>query len=311
MSSISALGIDIGGTYTKIALVAADGSIQRQESIPTGSHGDLSVYLSRLKETIQTFLPSAPRGIGISLPGFLTDDGRSIVYNPNTPALVGIDFVDWLAVFGLPVHTEQDLNSPALAEFYFGSGMGSRRFIAAAIGTGVGIGVILNGNVMRFTGYTTGDSGHIILEPDGPECTGGCKGCAEALVTISAIERDALLMLEGGCGESLRIHLKEGRIPAQEVISMAQAGDPSAGKIMRAIGRRLGLWLASLAPIFLPDRIALCGGVAEAGQVLLEACQQRFYELAGPEYARCTIVLGHFRGLAGVIGAATPFLVRE
>ena len=106
MSSISALGIDIGGTYTKIALVAADGSIQRQESIPTGSHGDLSVYLSRLKETIQTFLPSAPRGIGISLPGFLTDDGRSIAYNPNTPALVGIDFVDWLAVFGLTVHTE-------------------------------------------------------------------------------------------------------------------------------------------------------------------------------------------------------------
>jgi len=309
MPSISALGIDIGGTYTKIALVASDGSILRQEKISTGSHGDPSVYLEHIKKIIQTFLPSAPRGIGISLPGFLTDDGRSIAYNPNTPALVGIDFVEWLAVFGLPVHTEQDLNSPALAEFYFGSGMGSRRFIAAAIGTGVGIGVILNGNVMRFTGYTTGDSGHIILEPDGPECTGGCKGCAEALVTIPAIERDALRMIKEGFAESLRPHLKEGRIPAQVMISMAQTGDPRAVTIMHGIGRRLGLWLASLAPIFLPDRIALCGGVAEAGQVLLKACQQRFYELAGPEYARCTIVLGHFRGLAGVIGAATPFLI--
>ena len=169
MSSICALGIDIGGTYTKVALVSVDGSILRQESIHTGSHGDPILFLDCLKETIQTFLPSIPSGIGISLPGFLTDDGRSIVYNPNTPALVGIDFVEWLSVFGLPVQTEQDLNSPALAEYYLGSGMGSHRFIAAAIGTGVGVGAILNGEVVRFTGYTTGDSGHIILATIAPE----------------------------------------------------------------------------------------------------------------------------------------------
>jgi len=309
MPAITALGVDIGGTYTKIALVSAEGAILRQEVIPTGSHGDPVGYLISLKEIISTYLSDAPRGIGVSLPGFLTDDGRSPVYNPNTPALVGIDFVEWFSPLGLPVHTEQDLNAPALAEYHFGSGKGSRRFIAAAIGTGVGAGVILHGQVIRFTGYTTGDSGHIILEPGGPECTGGCKGCAEALVTIPAIERDAIQAFKMGQAESLKPFLIENRISAQAIIHAAQIGDPSAVKIMQIIGQRLGLWLASLAPIFLPDRIALCGGVAEAGQVLLDACQKRFYDLTGPEYAQCDIVLGHFRGMAGVIGAATPFLI--
>jgi predicted NBD/HSP70 family sugar kinase len=81
---------------------------------------------------------------------------------------------------------------------------------------------------------------------------------------------------------------------------------------MTRIGERLGHWLASLAPIFLPDRIALCGGVAEAGDVLLEACRRRFYHLAGAEYSRgCEVVFGSFRGLAGVVGAAAPLLMEE
>ena len=305
-----ALGIDIGGTHTKIALVAAGGSILRQETLPSHVHGDPAPFLDRIKQVIQAYLVERPLGIGINLPGFLSDDGRSIFYNPNTPALVGIDFSEWLSGFDLPVHTEQDLNSPALAEYYFGSGRGSRRFMAAAIGTGLGVGVILDGQVVRFTGYTTGDAGHIILEPGGPECTGGCKGCAEALATIPGIERDALAALAQGKLESLRGSLQEGRIPAQAVITAARQGNPEAAAIITVIGQRLGLWLASLAPIFLPERIALCGGVAEAGEVLLEACRQRFTYLSGPGYSsHVQVVIGQFCGLAGVIGAATPFLL--
>lgn len=305
-----AIGIDIGGTFTKIALVTQQGEIARLERIRTASHAGVENYLKTLQEIISTFLVEKPIGIGINMPGFLSPDGRMTLYNPNTPALEKLDFVDWLAPFGLPVRTEQDLNAPAISEYHFGSGKGSRRFMATPIGTGVGVGMMIDGEVLRFTGYTTGDAGHIILEPDGPPCTGGCRGCAEALVTIPAIERDALEWIEAGQADSLKSLLNEGRVAAQDVIRLARDGDPAAIQIMTRIGERLGLWLASLAPIFLPDRIALCGGIAEAGDFLLDACRQRFYHLAGAEYSRgCEVVFGTFRGLSGVVGAAAPLLV--
>lgn len=306
----SAIGIDIGGTFTKIALVNQQGEISRLQRLRTASHAGVENYLNSLEEIISTFLVEKPTGIGITIPGFLSSDGRMALYNPNTPALEKLDFVGWLAPFGLPVRTEQDLNASALSEYFFGSGQGSKRFMATPIGTGVGVGMIIDGEVLRFTGYTTGDAGHIIIEPDGPQCTGGCRGCAEALVTIPAIERDALALIENGMADSLKSLLSEGRVAAQDVIRLARVGDPAAVRIMTTIGERLGLWLASLAPIFLPDRIALCGGIAEAGDFLLDACRQRFYHLAGVEYARgCEVVFGTFRGLAGVVGAAAPLLV--
>jgi len=307
-----AIGIDIGGSFTKIGLVDQDAHISRLEVIKTASHGGVEDYLAKIQGIISTLLDKYPIGIGITLPGFLTDDGRRITYNPNTPALEQIDFVAYFSRLGLPVKTEQDLNAPAISEYYFGSGKGTRRFMVASIGTGVGVGMIVDGQVLRFSGYTTGDTGHIILEPDGPVCTGGCHGCAEALITVPAIERDSLASLEAGEAESLRKYIVQGRIPAQSVIHAAQDGDPSAEKIMTRIARRLGQWLASLAPIFLPERIALCGGIAEAGSLLLNECRQRFFSLTGPAYSNnCEIVLGTFRGLAGVVGAAIPFLLED
>jgi len=310
MAEKIAIGIDIGGTFTKIALVTQQGEVYRLERIRTASHTGVENYLDSLKEIISTFLLEKPIGIGITIPGFLSPDGRMSLFNPNTPALEKLDFVDWLAPFGLPVRTEQDLNAAALSEYYFGSGQGSRRFMATPIGTGVGVGMVVDGEVLRFTGYTTGDAGHIILEPDGPQCTGGCRGCAEALVTIPAIERDTLARIDSGQADSLKSLLSQGKVVAQDVIRLARDGDPAAVQIMTRIGERLGLWLASLVPIFLPDRIALCGGIAEAGDFLLDACRQRFYHLAGAEYSRgCEVVFGTFRGLAGVVGAAAPLLV--
>jgi glucokinase len=310
MVAKTAIGIDIGGTFTKIALVSEQGDVSRLARIRTASHAGVEDYLKSLAEIISKLLPEKPIGIGMTIPGFLTPDGRMAVFNPNTPALENLDFIDWLAPFGLPARTEQDLNAPAISEYYFGSGRGSRRFMATPIGTGVGVGMLADGEVLRFTGYTTGDAGHIILEPDGPSCAGGCRGCAEALVTIPAIERDALAMIAAGQAESLKGYLLDGKVAAHDVIRLSRDGDLAAVQIMTGIGERLGHWLASLAPIFMPDRIALCGGIAEAGDFLLVACRRRFYHLAGPGYTRgCEVVFGTFRGLAGVVGAAAPLLL--
>lgn len=308
MGDVCAVGIDIGGTFTKVGLVAADGSVRHMARLRTAAHSDPADYLDQLCALVSELNRAHPIGIGLSLPGFLDPDLRSIQFNPNTPSLVGIDFVSLLERFRLPVMIEQDLNTPTLSEHAFGVGRGSTRFMTATMGTGAGAGVMIEGRLLRFTGNTTGDAGHIILEPDGPTCQVGCHGCAEALVTIAAVEREARSRLRGQDVPDSWRSVPPDSITARQIIEAALRGDAMATDIMRLIGRRIGQWLASLAPIFLPDRIALCGGIVEAGEPVLEACRERFLQLTAPDYAHCQIVIGRFGELAGIVGAATSFL---
>jgi glucokinase len=304
-----AIGIDIGGTYTKAGLVAADGTVSGLVRFPTASKVDPADYLKRLRALVSDWSSEQPLGIGLSLPGFHSADGRSIAFNPNTPSLVGIDFFSLFEASHLPVRIEQDLNTPALSEHAFGVGHGSKRFMAATMGTGAGVGVIIEGLLLRFTGNSAGDTGHIILEPDGPACQVGCHGCAEALITISAVEREARARFSEAATAGSAGPVSTGdSMTARKIIEAARAGDPLSVEIMQRIGRRIGQWLACLAPIFLPDRIVLCGGIAEAGEPILGACRERFLQLTATDYAQCEIVLGRFGELAGIVGAAVPFL---
>ena len=299
--SPQAIGIDIGGTHTKLAVVSEEGKIEHIESLRTAAQQKPRKYLDHLTERITRLVDQYPvEGIGLAAPGFLSADRRSIRYNPNTPALVGIDFADLLASLHLPVRLEQDLNVPTVAEYYFGEFRGVSRLMTASIGTGLGAGFMIDGRLLDFAGSTIGDTGHIILMPDGPTCTAGCNGCAEALIATPNIVR--LALRSNGS--------KSSRISAHRVITEAREGQPWAVEIIQKIGNWLGQWLASLSPIFLPSHIVLCGGVAEAGEVLRLRAEARFRELGGPEYTRSIIAISRFGGQAGVIGAAAPFLTK-
>lgn len=299
---LQAIGIDIGGTHTKLAIVSENGETLHLEKFPTASRSDTTEYLDDLIQSIQRLVEQTlVTGIGLAAPGFLSPDRRSIRYNPNTPALVGIDFVDLLDRFHLPVRLEQDLNVPTVAEYYFGEFRGAPRLMTASIGTGLGAGFMIGDRVLDFSGSTIGDTGHIILEPDGPTCTAGCHGCAEALIATPNIERLAKKYAPNSSQP----------MKAQEVISAAKEGQNWAIQIIEEIGNWLGQWLASLSPIFLPSHILLCGGVAETGELLRRKAEARFRELGGPEYTQCVIALSRFGGRAGVIGAAAPFLTKS
>jgi glucokinase len=300
--SQQAIGIDIGGTLTKLAIISQDGDIQHMETLRTISHDDPGEYLQELVERTRKLVTGTPvRGIGIAAAGFLADDHRSVRYNPNTPALVGIDYVDLFDSLSLPIWLEQDLNVPALAEYYFGEFRTAPRLMTASIGTGLGAAMMIGDRLLDFSGSTIGDSGHIILDPDGPTCTAGCHGCAEALIATPNIVRLAKQYVQSS----------SQRIQAHEVISKAKEGQPWAVEIIEQIGNWLGQWLASLSPIFLPSHILLCGGVAEAGEILRRKAERRFRELSGPEYTQCVIATSRFGGRAGVIGAAAPFLTKS
>jgi glucokinase len=309
MSAGLAIGIDVGGTDTKIAVIDQSGAPIWNTSFPTAAQAGVPAYLEQIRQILDELVTSyALGGIGMALPGFLRQDMRAIAFNPNTPALVGVEFAEIVESYGLPVHIEPDLNVPALAEYFFGAGRGVNRLMTGVIGTGLGAAVVVNGALLRIFGGIAGDNGHIILKPDGPACTAGCRGCAEAMIALPALERLSAAYREDPRAGALRQAFQGDRFQASVVIEAARRGDGLAFAILQEIGAWVGQWLASLAPIFLPDRIILCGGVSAAGEVLRWAAEERFRQLAGAAYAHCDIRLSQFTNLAGVIGAAAPLL---
>ena len=309
MSEIGAvaLGIDIGSTNTKVGLVDQTGNVSSFRAFPTLAKGsDPQPFLERLADQINQTMVSASEeviGIGICAHGYIDEERHGPIICEGTPAIQGFDLSGWVNTnFHLPVLLSNDLAAHALAESYFGSGKGTHRFMAVAVGTGIGAGVVIDGKPLRFAGGTTGDTGRIILEPGGPQCIYGVNGSAEAMCGTARIE----FLAEERYGK---------RVSAHEVISAAQNGsDPVAIEIIQQIGEYLGWTVASLCAIFLPERVALTGGTAEAGEVLLHACRGKFEALVG-EYQRklvdlsagyyrgVDIVLGHFGGESGVVGA--------
>lgn len=305
-----AIGIDVGGTHTKVALVSQSGEVAAFERFLTNAMATSEPFQQQLLPTVQKLLAeSQPRvlGIGVSVHGWVDNGGRGPVMCPNTPALNGFDLKGLLeGHFHLPVKIYNDLTAHTLAEYAFGVGQGAQRFLCLAIGTGLGAGVIIDGRPLNYLGGGAGDTGHIILEPGGPPCSAGCRGCAEALCGVEGIERLARQKL----GRSLA---------AYEVISRAREGDPEAGAVIDQVGEWLGQTLASLCSIYLPDRVALSGGISEAGPVLLDACKHRFEQLVGDyhrtvmemffeNYHGVEIVLGKMRGQSGAVGAVVELL---
>lgn len=324
-----AVGVDIGGSYTKAGVVDSAGEVICQEVLQTISQGEAGPYLLALQAVIHRLAKQySVCGIGLSLPGFLSENRQVIVYNPNTPALVGLDFGSLFSYPGLPVAFEADLNTPALAEFAFGERSGCRRLLTAVIGTGLGAAVMIDGELVRLDGGVAGDNGHIILQPGGPSCTAGCQGCAEALVSAPAIARafEAAVSNRPPGSNSLNFSgdwesptsapiltdIEAGVPTARAVIQHALLGNRLAQAILSEVGGWLGQWLAGLAAIFLPEVIILCGGVSEAGELLRHPADLRMRQLAGPKYTgHCELLTGKFRGQAGLIGATVPIFFGE
>ncbi len=302
-----ALGIDIGGTGVKLGLVNTEGEVFGFRSFPTKATGTTpDIFLARLQAQIAPLLADKQYpaiGIGVSVHGFVDDARRGPIACENTPALRGLDIVGWLeTTFNLPVVLNNDLIAHTMAEYHFGVGRDVHRFMVMAIGTGLGAGVMIDGQPLRLIGGTTGDTGRVVIQPGGPKCAYGVAGSAEALCGVAAIERLA--------------REKYGHpLAARVIIDAARKGDDAiALAIMQEIGENLGLTLANLSVIFFPDKIALTGGTTAAGRILLDACQKKFDEvignyhrlmdhLLGDVYNDVRIVFGEVGHRGGVLGA--------
>jgi glucokinase len=306
--------IDIGGTNTKIGIVSNGTIVGDVVSIPSDGEQGVEIYAKKLLETIKAFLENhkdlSISGLGIAVAGFVDDDFSMMVFNPNLPWLENFPLGDFFSKeLGLPVFVEVDSNAAALAEAKFGSGKESSRLLVLAIGTGLGGGMVVDGKVLRITNQCLGDVGHVIVEPGGDQCESGCRGCAEAYVTGPALEKWAENFARKNPMSMLGLILKEKqKISGKEIIKLAKDNDQPALDGLRRLSKYLGIALASMAPIFLPDSICIAGGISEAGEILINETNIEFNKIVGTDYGKeVKLKKAHFGWQAGLIGAAAAF----
>ena len=283
-----ALGVDIGGTNTKVALVSDSGDVARIETFPTGQNQ--VALIANIREAANRCRGDAAlRGAGVAVAGFINPARDRLSYNPNLQWLEGFPLRDALAdALGVTAALEVDSNASCLGEYRFGAGRGSERFLCLVAGTGLGVGMIISGALVRFMGECIGDAGHVVVDAAGPECPCGGRGCAEVMVSERSIVQKAQ------CGATLR-----------DVMESARQGNTRAVSELAAAGRALGIAMASLSQIFFPDRIALAGGLAEAEDLVLPAAEAEFRRTVNAEArAHVSVVKATLGWRATVIGAA-------
>ena len=290
--------IDIGGTATKLGIVAEDGCIVRRKTVPTSLHGEPAVVVDAIASSLGPMLDAAGAagtsvsGIGVSVAGFLNRERSAMIHNANLPALREFPLRRALEDrLSLDCRLEVDSNAAVVAEYRHGAGRGSTRLLGVTVGTGLGGGVIIDGELLRYTGECAGDLGHIILDPKGRLCTCGARGCLEAMVNSAALAE------------------RVGGRTVREIVRSAREGDELALAGLAETGWWLGLGLASLSPVFSPDRIVVGGGIAAAGELLLDAVRASYRAHARPEFREKTEVVGSsFEGWEGLVGAGSLFL---
>ncbi|MCC7206623.1 MAG: ROK family protein [Anaerolineae bacterium] len=291
-----ALAIDIGGSTTKLGLVSPEGKITHSGAFPTRASGsDPEPFFTQLLPAVQERIVAAGHslmGIGISTHGEVDHERRGPIISGNNPALRNVDIRGRLeAHFGLRVILNNDLVAHALGEYHYGCGLGVERFMCMAVGTGLGAAMVVQGQPLIIDGGNSGNTGLIILDPDMPRDSNGIAGSAEGLCGVPGIERLA--------------YERYGRtVRASDVIAAAREGNDSVAQaIVAQVGSWLGQTLASLSVIFYPHRIALTGGTASAGSVLLNACRARFLHLVGPFFHDIALNSdGHFLDVEIVLG---------
>lgn len=290
--------IDIGGTMSKVGIVAADGTIVRRSSIRTSALGDPIPLVNDLTSALRPMLDAAAAegtsvsALGVSVAGFLDGAREAMIDNANLPALHGFPLRHALEErLALECRLEVDSNAAVVAEYRYGAGRGAKRLLGVTVGTGLGGGVMIDGELLRFTGACAGDLGHIVLDPAGRRCTCGARGCFEAMVCASALSARA-----GGRAIS-------------DVIGGARHGEEESLRALATTGWWLGLGLASLSPVFAPEIIVVGGGIGVAGELLMEPARASYRAHANPQLGeRVQIAGSSFQGWEGMVGAGSLVL---
>lgn len=278
-----AIGIDIGGTNTCIGLVDEAGSVVSQITIPTETHPDYTIYLSKVVKALKEVAAANGStaeviGIGIGAPNGNYYNG-TIEFAPNLRFKGIVPVVDFMKKeFPYPhIILTNDANAAAMGEMIYGGARGMRDFIMITLGTGVGSGIVVNGELVYGHDGFAGEIGHTIVDPQGRECGCGRRGCLETYASAPGLKRTVFdLMSTMNESSSLR-EFSFNEMSAKKIDEAARKGDPIALEAFEFTGEVLGLKLADAVAHTSPKAIFLFGGLAQAGDLIFEPVK-RFME---------------------------------
>ncbi len=307
------IGIDVGGTNVKIALVDSNGKIGYSDTIPTRAEMGYEYTVNNMKQAIRDLLtetklsPKDIEGIGFGLPGQVDFKSGIVRLITNIPGWVEIPLAKMIEdEFHIPTRIDNDVRCAALGELNFGAGKGCENLICITVGTGIGSGLIVNGKLVRGASNAAGEIGHIKLQMhDGPICGCGDTGCLEAFASGPSIVAMAEEYIMGGKSTKYREMANGNDITPFIVAEAAKAGDAVAQRIYTKMGEYIGIGLASVVNLLNPEKIIIGGGVAGAGDILMnplkETLKKRAMKIAGDTVEVVPAQLGN---TAGVIGAS-------
>ena len=313
------IGIDLGGTSVKLAILTTAGEIQEKWSIKTnildeGSH-IVPDIIESIKHRFEThgLTKDDFLGIGMGSPGVIDPEAGTVIgaYNLNwkTLQLVKQQFE---AELGLPFFIDNDANVAALGEQWVGAGENNPDVVFMTLGTGVGGGVIAAGNLIRGVKGAGGELGHITVDFEAPfDCTCGKKGCLETVASATGIVNLTRRYAEEYAGDAkLKQMIDDGQeVTAKDVFDLAKEGDDLALIVYRHFSDYLGVACANIAAVLNPAYIVLGGGVSAAGEFLLEGVRKVFTANSFPQIKESTqLVLATLGNDAGVLGAASLVL---
>ena len=283
----------------------------RSEAPSTGLTAD--ELLDTLEAELRKALAAHPGvlSIGLGIPCTIDRERGLAISAVNLP-IVNMPIRDLMTErVGLPVEIDNDGNVAALAEHRWGAARGATNAVLLTIGTGIGGGLIVNGEVYRGTTGAGAELGHLVIDADGPPCQGNCPnhGCVEAVASGTALGREARAAAQRDPDSALGKLLAAGApVDGRAATDAAIAGDPVAREVVALIGTRIGVALSGIANVFEPDVIVVGGGVMAAGDLLLGPAREELRARALPPMNQTAVVAAELGAEAGMIGAATMAL---
>ena len=274
------VGIDIGGTNTVFGIVDARGNVVASSSIKTGRHADIKDYVEELKTSLNNLLEANDAtdkiaGIGVGAPNGNYFRG-AIEMAPNLPWKGRIPLAELLKeAFGVPVALTNDANAAAIGEMTYGVARGMKDFIMITLGTGVGSGIVVNGQLVYGHDGFAGELGHVIVKPsNGRMCGCGRTGCLEAYCSATGVARTAREFLETRTDKSLLRNLPIEGITSKDVYDAAVQGDKLAKEIFEYTGKIMGEAFANFIAFSSPEAIILFGGLSRSGELLMKPIKE-------------------------------------
>lgn len=314
-----AVSLDMGGTNLKGAIISRDGQILKKVSVPTEADSSRDKVIGNIIHTINELVEDWDEtdgivGIGVGCPGSIdTRTGTIVGGAENIPYLNGVCLSEEInSKFPYPVYVDNDATNAVKGEFLFGAGQSFDNIVCITLGTGIGAGIILNGDIYHGTSDYAGELGHMIVVPEGRPCTCGNMGCVEAYSSATAMVQAAKYKKKKRLA-SMLLEIEEDEITTELIVDLAQKGDKHCSEIIHEAAKYIGITLASVTNLLNLQLCIIGGGVSAAGSVLFDVIESYFYTYAMPEAARhCRVLPASLGNDAGTIGAAAMvFMIDE